>query len=673
MAVLTSLPNAASVSATLAGKPNIVLFLQDDQDFLEGRASLRPLPKALSLIGDRGAFAENWFVHTPVCCPSRAELLTGRYFHNLRMPSGGGGGCMHVQTGVAGREDKANAHSFAKHLVREAGYTAGWFGKHLNACPHEPPPGYDCPTCRWFANGGAEDTEPGGYLGCSFSDFAGGVPSNGTYSRNGTYRSWRPGAPTAGGLRLPQHGGYVTSIIANLSLEWLQTVGGSRAPRDADGALLTPFVLTVAPKAPHYPATPAPWYEEGTWVDEERVRAPRTASFGVAPSRLADHHGMIAGQGPLLPHEVSAIDRQFRKRWKALLSVDDAIAAVAASLESLRLWRWTYFFVTSDHGYNLGQHNLPSCKLSVYDHSIRVPMLLRGPGVSPQSFAEVGSNVDLAPTFLSLAGLDPPSAPGPPMDGVSLLPWLLAAAAPADLPAATRKQLAREAVRLGTPRPHVRTHHWVEFFSLGNLTVCGGGTPNGSAAGAPPAASAPHAIRGSTCQGDRDDTQGYCHMPCPHTRTGAMPLNATCDLRVCTNATCCGASGTEFSSLEGMRCGAGHPPGSLPFNTSLDPGHRCDCTETNTYRALRFVDPGGHGDLLYAEFTRLSDYNFTAADIFVEIFNLATDPGQLHNLAPRTSAADLAFYRETAQRQFRCSGQECVDLGRAATRPTMKW
>ena len=371
--------------------------------------------------------------------------------------------------------------------------------------------------------------------------------------------------------------------------------------------------------------------------------------------------------------------------------------------------------------YNLGQHNLPSCKLSVYDHSIRVPMLLRGPGVSPQSFAEVGSNVDLAPTFLSLAGLDPPSAPGPPMDGVSLLPWLLAAAAPADLPAATRqhtsrggspdatflrafrepssrKQLAREAVRLGTPRPHVRTHHWVsaslrpaaspyppeagrpvlplpqvEFFSLGNLTVCGGGTPNGSAAGAPLAAAVPHAIRGSTCQGDRDDTQGYCHMPCPRTRTGAMPLNATCDLRVCTNVTCCGASGTEFSSLEGMRCGAGHPPGSLPFNTSLDPGHRCDCTETNTYRALRFVDPGGHGDLLYAEFTRLSDYNFTADDIFVEIFNLATDPGQLHNLAPRTSAADLAFYRETAQRQFRCSGQDCVDLGRAATRPTMKW
>ena len=98
-------------------------------------------------------------------------------------------------------------------------------------------------------------------------------------------------------------------------------------------------------------------------------------------------------------------------------------------------------------------------------------------------------------------------------------------------------------------------------------------------------------------------------------------------------------------------------------------------TYNNTFRALRFVGDvaQGHSNVLYAEFTRLSDYNFTAADIFVEIFNLATDPGQLHNPAPRTSAADLAFYRETAQRQFRCSGQECVDLGRAATRPTMKW
>ena len=76
------------------------------------RSARRPLKQAHALIADKGVFAENWFIHTPVCCPSRAELLSGRYFHNLRMP-GPSGGCMHVQTSVPGVDDKPNDHSFA--------------------------------------------------------------------------------------------------------------------------------------------------------------------------------------------------------------------------------------------------------------------------------------------------------------------------------------------------------------------------------------------------------------------------------------------------------------------------------------------------------------------------------------------------------------------------------
>ena len=108
-----------------------------------------------------------------------------------------------------------------------------------------------------------------------------------------------------------------------------------------------------------------------------------------------------------------------------------------------------------------------------------------------------------------------------------------------------------------------------------------------------------------------------------------------------------------------MRCGAGHKPGSLPFNTSEDPGHQVDCVNTNTYRALRFVSKQ-HGNKLYAEFTRLTDWNFTAPDIFVEVFDLSTDPGQLVNLANVTPPAELAFYREAVQRQFKCAGASCA-------------
>ena len=65
------------------------------------------------------------------------------------------------------------------------------------------------------------------------------------------------------------------------------------------------------------------------------------------------------------------------------------------------------------------------------------------------------------------------------------------------------------------------------------------------------------------------------------------------------------------------------------------------------------------GDILYAEFTRLADWNFTAPDIFVELFDVAADPGQLVNLKNATSAADLAWYRAEAERQFRCVGSGC--------------
>jgi len=66
--------------AFAAGSPNIVIVLTDDQDvFLDG---MMPLQKTQRLIGDHGTTFENAFVNTPICCPSRASFLTGRYMHN---------------------------------------------------------------------------------------------------------------------------------------------------------------------------------------------------------------------------------------------------------------------------------------------------------------------------------------------------------------------------------------------------------------------------------------------------------------------------------------------------------------------------------------------------------------------------------------------------------------
>lgn len=207
------------------------------------------------------------------------------------------------------------------------------------------------------------------------------------------------------------------------------------------------------------------------------------------------------------------------------------------------------------------------------------------------------------------------------------------------LPPATRLQYELEVRRLGAADalsaavsggwvpPAVRDAVLVEYYSLGNLTVCGGGT----------------------CKGDRDDPYGYCHMPC---------FNLTCDLKVCTNVTCCGEANTIFSSLEGMRCGAGHAPGTLPYNTSDDPGHQCDATDSGSYRGLRFLS-AKYGNKLYAEFTAQADWNFTSHDVFTEIFDLDADPGQLNNLANSTPAAEMTFYRDAMRGQFACAGPSC--------------
>ena len=69
----------------------------------------------------------------------------------------------------------------------------------------------------------------------------------------------------------------------------------------------------------------------------------------------------------------------------------------------------------------------------MYDHSVRIPMVIKGPGIAAGSvFDFPASNVDVAPTLLGLAGIDELSAT---MDGRSVLPMLMKAEDPAVLPA----------------------------------------------------------------------------------------------------------------------------------------------------------------------------------------------------------------------------------------------
>merc|ERR1712187_94138 len=89
-------------------------------------------------------------------------------------------------------------------------------------------------------------------------------------------------------------------------------------------------------------------------------------------------------------------------------------------------------------------------------------------------------------------------------------------------------------------------------------------------------------------------------------------------------------------------------------------GHLVDDSKSNTYRALRFTHDGpvGSGNMLYAEFTAVQDWNFTNYN-FVEIFDMDKDPHQLHNLANKTSLSIKAKLLSLLQAQWECAGQNC--------------
>ena len=85
-----------------------------------------------------------------------------------------------------------------------------------------------------------------------------------------------------------------------------------------------------------------------------------------------------------------------------------------------------------------------------------------------------------------------------------------------------------------------------------------------------------------------------------------------------------------------------------------------DDPKSNTYRALRFVGSQDYGDLLYSEFTAVSDWNFSSVS-FYELFNMTTDPHQLHNLYDQTPEVTKRALHQQLVKQWTCAGREGGD------------
>ncbi len=392
---------AADPSAT---RPNLLFIFSDDhaQQAISCYGSQVNVTPQIDRLAQGGARFTNSFVTNSICTPSRATLITGQYSHLNGVP-------------VFNRFD-GSRDNVAKHL-QAGGYHTGMIGKwHLGSDPT----GFD----RWIV-----------------------LPGQGRY--------WDPDFLVPGRKLTIQ--GHCTQVTTDLGIEWLKT-----RPKDK------PFFLMLHQKAPHR-----------AWEPDDRNKEifqsksfPEPATFwddyATRPAALPFNEQTVARdltrrdlkleppadlKGPALnewfntkPTEVQivAADGTSRTlggedliRWKyrrymqdylaCVQGVDDGVGAVLDYLEESGLAENTVVFYSADNGWYLGELGLYD-KRFMYEPGLRVPLIVRGPGIeagmTPASFV---ANIDLAPTFLDLAGLPIPAS----MQGRSLVP-LLHGETPAD-------------------------------------------------------------------------------------------------------------------------------------------------------------------------------------------------------------------------------------------------
>jgi hypothetical protein len=118
--------------------------------------------------------------------------------------------------------------------------------------------------------------------------------------------------------------------------------------------------------------------------------------------------------------QIVAIEELHQQRLESLLAVDEGVAQVVEALRTAGELANTLVVFTSDNGFMQGEHRIPPDrgKGSAYEPSVRVPLVIRGPGIRRSRVEEVVANVDLAPTILAAAQ----ATPGRVLDGHSLLP-----------------------------------------------------------------------------------------------------------------------------------------------------------------------------------------------------------------------------------------------------------
>ena len=365
------------VSPVHAERPNIVFLYADDQaawtiGALGNRQAKTP---NLDRLYAEGVGLTNAFTTTPVCSPSRAGLLASRYGTEIGITD---------YLSTAQEPDNGldpDLPTWPK-LLRESGYSTAFIGK-------------------WHV--GSQDRH---------------LPTNNGYDlfygfRSGAGISKDPKIESQGQLRVVP--GYTPDVLTDEAIRFIRASSG-RAP----------FLLSLHFWAPHANTSNRTPDGDRTWLPLSEI--------DWNPFRKLD----VSLPEPDYPDlDVPRARRMLAEYLGSVASLDRNVGRVLAVLDELAAARETVVVFTSDHGFNMGHNGIwhkgngrwllttnRGYRSNMYDHSIRVPAVVRWPErfAAGETVDQVVLNLDWFPTILAMAGVAIP--PGVVIRGESFLPLL---------------------------------------------------------------------------------------------------------------------------------------------------------------------------------------------------------------------------------------------------------
>jgi len=390
------LSSDAASQASRGKRPNIIFIMTDDHasHALSCYGSKINKTPNLDRIANEGMLFNNSFCTNSICAPCRAVILTGKYSH---------------LNGVIDNRKKfdGNQQTFPK-LLQKAGYKTAMIGKwHLK-------------------------TDPTGF------DYWNVLPGQGAY--------YNPAMKEMGQQR--KYTGYTTDIITDHALKWLKSLKPDES-----------FCLMYQHKAPHRRWEPGPkhltMYDDVTMPEPDnlfddysnRGRAAKEQDMSIAKTMTENDLKLTPARKNLTPEQKRLWDaaygpknEAFKKanlrgkelvRWKyqryikdylrCIASVDDNVGRVLDYLDESDLAENTVVFYTSDQGFYLGDHGWFD-KRFMYEESLRMPLIVRCPKhIKAGAISDrIVLNLDFAPTFLDIAGVEAPAD----MQGESIAPIL---------------------------------------------------------------------------------------------------------------------------------------------------------------------------------------------------------------------------------------------------------